>query len=117
MATLTGDGQLPLLLAISDNGPQMRNHTTREFLASVAIAPSSSPRPTPIENYLVAPRVFARAVELSPVAAFVAVLVGASLGGLLGAVTALPITAVGRWASSAADPDPARCACMRVSTR
>jgi putative transposase len=35
---LTGDGQLPLLLAISDNGPQMRSHSTREFLAGVAIA-------------------------------------------------------------------------------
>ncbi|MGH3499928.1 MAG: transposase [Nocardioidaceae bacterium] len=33
-----GDGQTPLLLAISDNGPQMRSHTTREFLAGVAIA-------------------------------------------------------------------------------
>lgn len=33
-----GDGQLPLLLAVSDNGPQMRSHTTREFLAGVAIA-------------------------------------------------------------------------------
>lgn len=32
------DGQAPLLLAISDNGPQMRSHTTREFLAGVAIA-------------------------------------------------------------------------------
>ena len=38
VATLTGDGQLPLLLAISDNGPQMRSHSTREFLAGVAIA-------------------------------------------------------------------------------
>jgi putative transposase len=38
VTTLTGDGQLPLLLAISDNGPQMRSHTTREFLAGVAIA-------------------------------------------------------------------------------
>lgn len=35
---LTADGQLPLLLAISDNGPQMRSHSTREFLAGVAIA-------------------------------------------------------------------------------
>jgi putative transposase len=33
-----GDGHRPLLLAISDNGPQMRSHTTREFLAGVAIA-------------------------------------------------------------------------------
>jgi transposase InsO family protein len=38
VATLTSDGQLPLLLAISDNGPQMPSHSTREFLAGVAIA-------------------------------------------------------------------------------
>jgi transposase InsO family protein len=35
---LTVNGQVPLLLAISDNGPQMRSHSTREFLAGVAIA-------------------------------------------------------------------------------
>ena len=35
---LTQGGQVPLLLAVSDNGPQMRSHTTREFLAGVAIA-------------------------------------------------------------------------------
>lgn len=34
---ITG-GDRPLLLAISDNGPQMTSHTTREFLAGVAIA-------------------------------------------------------------------------------
>ena len=38
VATLTGHGQLPLLLAICDNGPQMRSIRTREFLAGVAIA-------------------------------------------------------------------------------
>ena len=32
------EGELPLLLAISDNGPQMRSHSTREFLAGCAIA-------------------------------------------------------------------------------
>jgi len=32
------DGNRPLLLAISDNGPQMRSHSTKEFLAGVAIA-------------------------------------------------------------------------------
>lgn len=32
------DGQLPMLLAVSDNGPQMRSHSTREFLAGVHIA-------------------------------------------------------------------------------
>jgi predicted PurR-regulated permease PerM len=49
-----------------------------------------------VENYLVAPRVFARTVEISPAAAFVAILVGAALGGLLGAITALPLTAAGK---------------------
>jgi putative transposase len=33
-----GEQQLPLLLAISDNGPQMRSVTTREFVAGGAIA-------------------------------------------------------------------------------
>jgi putative transposase len=36
--SVAAGGQLPLLLAISDNGPQMRSHSTREFLAGVAIA-------------------------------------------------------------------------------
>ena len=31
-------GHVPLLLAVSDNGPQMRSHSTREFLAGVHIA-------------------------------------------------------------------------------
>lgn len=38
VVSLTADGQVPLLSAISDNGPQMRSHSTREFLAGVAIA-------------------------------------------------------------------------------
>lgn len=45
------------------------------------------------ENYVLAPRVFSRAVDLSPVAAFIAVLVGASALGPVGAVTALPVAA------------------------
>jgi len=32
------EGQVPLLLAVSDNGPQMRSHSTRAFLAGVHIA-------------------------------------------------------------------------------
>lgn len=35
---LADSGQVPLLLAVSDNGPQMRSHSTREFLAGMAIA-------------------------------------------------------------------------------
>jgi putative transposase len=38
LADLVAAGQVPLLLAISDNGPQMRSYDTREFLAAVAIA-------------------------------------------------------------------------------
>lgn len=47
------------------------------------------------ENYLIAPRVFASAIGMSPLATFVAILVGASLGGVVGAVVALPVTAAG----------------------
>lgn len=45
------------------------------------------------ENYVLAPRVFSRSVGLSPVAVFIAVLVGASVLGPVGAFTALPMTA------------------------
>ncbi|MFB9568092.1 AI-2E family transporter [Saccharopolyspora hordei] len=45
------------------------------------------------ENYLIAPRVFARTVELSPLAAFLAILLGGALAGVLGALVALPVTA------------------------
>jgi transposase InsO family protein len=38
LAELTAAGDVPLLLAISDNGPQMRSFTTREFMAALAIA-------------------------------------------------------------------------------
>lgn len=44
------DGQLPLLLAISDNGAQMRSHTTREFLAGVAIAQQFGRPGTPTDQ-------------------------------------------------------------------
>jgi putative transposase len=44
------DGQRPLLLAISDNGPQMRSHTTREFLAGVAIATQFGRPGTPTDQ-------------------------------------------------------------------
>jgi putative transposase len=50
VAELTGDGQLPLLLAVSDNGPQMRSHSTREFLAGVAIAQQFGRPHTPTDQ-------------------------------------------------------------------
>ena len=46
-----------------------------------------------VENYVIAPRLFSRAVNLSPVAVFVAILIGASLAGVVGALVALPTTA------------------------
>ncbi|MDI2032022.1 AI-2E family transporter [Saccharopolyspora sp. TS4A08] len=46
-----------------------------------------------VENYLITPRVFAKAVELSPLGAFVAILIGGALAGVLGAMLALPVTA------------------------
>lgn len=45
------------------------------------------------ENYVLAPRVFSKAVDLSPVAVFIAVLVGGTVVGGVGALTALPIAA------------------------
>jgi putative transposase len=50
ITTAIDDGQMPLLLAISDNGPQMRSHSTREFLAGVAIAQQFGRPGTPTDQ-------------------------------------------------------------------
>ena len=47
---LTTTGDLPLLLAVSDNGPQMRSYSTREFLAGVAIAQQFGRPHTPTDQ-------------------------------------------------------------------
>jgi predicted PurR-regulated permease PerM len=44
-----------------------------------------------IENHVLQPLVYGRTVQLSPLAVLVAVLVGASLAGILGALGAIPI--------------------------
>ncbi len=46
-----------------------------------------------LENYVIGPRVFARAVNLPPAAVFIAVLCGGSLAGFVGAIVALPAAA------------------------
>ncbi|HEY9412317.1 MAG TPA: AI-2E family transporter [Jiangellaceae bacterium] len=46
-----------------------------------------------IENLLVAPRVFASAVSLSPITVFLAVLFGGAVAGFVGAIIALPVAA------------------------
>ena len=47
-----------------------------------------------IENYLLAPRITAKTMQLHPAVAFGAALAGGSIGGLLGAFMALPAAAV-----------------------
>lgn len=49
-----------------------------------------------VENYVFAPRITGRTMELHPAIAFGAVIVGAALIGPIGAVLALPATAVGQ---------------------
>ena len=44
-----------------------------------------------VENHVVYPLVYSRTVQLSPLAILIAVLVGASLAGILGALAAIPI--------------------------
>ena len=47
-----------------------------------------------IESYLIAPKVFGYEMELSSLAVLVAVIVGAELAGVMGALLALPIAAI-----------------------
>ena len=47
-----------------------------------------------IESYLIAPKVFGHEMELSKLAVLIAVIVGAELGGVMGAMLALPIAAI-----------------------
>jgi predicted PurR-regulated permease PerM len=47
-----------------------------------------------LENYVIAPRVMNRAVDLSPATVIVALLIGGSLAGLVGALLALPVAAM-----------------------
>ena len=47
-----------------------------------------------IENYVLAPRIMNRAVDLSPPIVIVALLVGGTLAGIVGALLALPIAAL-----------------------
>jgi predicted PurR-regulated permease PerM len=43
------------------------------------------------ENHVIQPLIYGRAVNLSPLAILVTVLVGAELGGILGAIAAIPV--------------------------
>jgi predicted PurR-regulated permease PerM len=54
-----------------------------------------------VENYVLAPRVQARTMDLHPAVAFVAVLAGATLLGAVGALLALPVAAISKALLSA----------------
>ncbi len=51
-----------------------------------------------VENYVISPRVMAKAVDLSPAAVIVSVLIGGSLAGFAGALLALPVAAAAKVA-------------------
>jgi predicted PurR-regulated permease PerM len=46
-----------------------------------------------VENHALQPIVYGRTVEISPLLVLVAVLIGAAVGGILGAIVAIPIFA------------------------
>ena len=46
------------------------------------------------ENLFIAPKVMARKVEVSPLAVFIAFMIGASLLGIIGAILAIPVVAI-----------------------
>jgi len=50
------------------------------------------------ENYLIVPRVMAKKVSISPLAVFIAFLIGASLLGVIGAIMAIPVAAIAQVA-------------------
>lgn len=47
-----------------------------------------------VENYVIAPRVMKRAVDLSPPSVILALMIGGSLAGMFGALLALPVAAL-----------------------
>ena len=47
-----------------------------------------------IENFFVAPRVMAKKVSISPLAAFIAFMIGGTLLGIAGAIMAIPMAAI-----------------------
>lgn len=49
-----------------------------------------------VENYVISPRVMTKAVDLSPAAVIVSVLIGGSLAGFAGALLALPLAAAAK---------------------
>jgi predicted PurR-regulated permease PerM len=51
-----------------------------------------------LENYLIVPRVMSHSMQISPLAVFVAFMIGASLLGVIGALIAIPVAAIAQVA-------------------
>jgi len=93
---------LALIVAVLDAVPQV-GATLRAIIATIAALTVGVGTAVVVvvffviyqqlENYVIAPRVFASAVSLTPMSVFLAVLFGGTVGGLLGAVIALPVAA------------------------
>jgi len=71
------------LVAFFDGGPTMGLVTAAVFLAYQQL-----------ENYVIQPRVMKKAIDMSPGAVIIAVLIGGSLAGIVGSLLALPIAAI-----------------------
>jgi len=75
-------GALPVVVALADDPPKAI--WTVLFLAAYQN----------VENYLIAPRIQSQTMDVHPAVAFVSVLVGGTLLGAVGALLALPATAI-----------------------
>jgi predicted PurR-regulated permease PerM len=98
-------GALSLWVAIADLIPSVG--ATLGAIAAVAVAAFSSTGDAiatgiffliyqQVENYVISPRVMKKAVDLSPAAVIVSVLIGGSLAGFAGALLALPLAAAAK---------------------
>ncbi len=76
-------GAIPVLIVAATTG-------TTEFVSALILLVVYQQ----IENYVLAPRIMNRAVDLSPPIVIVALLVGGTLAGIVGALLALPIAAL-----------------------
>jgi predicted PurR-regulated permease PerM len=76
-------GAVPVLIVAATTG-------TTEFASALILLVVYQQ----IENYVLAPRIMNRAVDLSPPIVIVALLVGGTLAGIVGALLALPIAAL-----------------------
>jgi predicted PurR-regulated permease PerM len=76
-------GAVPVLIVAAVTG-------SSEFVGALVLLAAYQQ----IENYVLAPRIMNRAVDLSPPIVIVALLVGGTLAGIVGALLALPIAAL-----------------------